>query len=499
MNKTKILEVIIVSAIVVAGFCVRLYKIDNPVLDWHAWRQADTAAVARSFYKEGFNPFIPKYDDMTGWAEKISDNVGPPPNPGRYRFVEFPIYNTLVYAAYLINGGVNEALARLVSVAMSVGSMIMLYLLTKRYFGKATALLTIFIFAFLPYNIYFSRVILPEPTLVFFSLGMLYFADKWIFENKRWQLPVAILFTACALLVKPVAAFYFLPLFYSIYQKEKMLVPKQKRYIMYFILSVLPLIVWRLWMLRYPAGIPASNWLLNGNGIRYKPAFWWWIFSDRLGREILTVFGTILFFVGILFRPENKKYFMHFLALGAFLFLITFATGNVQHDYYQTFIVPILCIFTARGVYLLAKGLPDLLPKIVTIPAAAFFVLLTFYFGWKEIKGFYNINNPEFLVAGKAADQLLPKDAIVIAPNNGDTSFLYQTNRIGWPEVAFPTQEMVDRFNVGYYISVNNDAKTEWLSQKYTVIAKMPNYVIIDLTKKSVNYNKDIGGEPNQQ
>src|ERR1041385_1829182 len=92
--------------VLILAFFVRLYKIDNPIADWHSWRQADTAAVARNFYQDHFNPFVPIYEDMSG----VSD----PPivNPNRYRFVEFPIYESLIYFSYLVNGGVDERLAR---------------------------------------------------------------------------------------------------------------------------------------------------------------------------------------------------------------------------------------------------------------------------------------------------------------------------------------------------------------------------------------------------
>ena len=83
--------------IIAIGFLVRVYKIDSPIADWHSWRQADTAAVTRNFVKEGFNPFYPKGDDSSGIAET------PIPNLGRFRFVEFPIYNIVVYPVYLVS------------------------------------------------------------------------------------------------------------------------------------------------------------------------------------------------------------------------------------------------------------------------------------------------------------------------------------------------------------------------------------------------------------
>jgi len=31
------------------AFIARLYRITNPIADWHAWRQADTSAVSKKF------------------------------------------------------------------------------------------------------------------------------------------------------------------------------------------------------------------------------------------------------------------------------------------------------------------------------------------------------------------------------------------------------------------------------------------------------------------
>jgi 4-amino-4-deoxy-L-arabinose transferase-like glycosyltransferase len=476
--------------IILLGFWVRRYKIDNPVADWHSWRQADTAAVARNFFQEGFNPLVPKYDDMSGVAEN------PIPNPQRYRFVEFPIYNSLVYFLYLLNGGVDERLARLVSILMSLGSTTFLFFIVRKYWGEFTALVSAFVFALLPFNIYFSRVILPEPTLVFFSLGMFYFTDLWIWENSRRLYFISLLFAVAAFLIKPVAIFYLLPLIYSYYQKEKRFWPIPKRYYLWIIPALLPFIGWRVWISQHPEGIPASNWLFNGNNIRFKPAFWKWIIGDRFGREILSVTGTVLFFIGLL-KKDSKNLLLHLLAVSSFLYLIVFATGNVQHDYYQTLIIPALSVFLARGLVVLIQGIPGFVPRIWTIPLAVLFFLLTFYLSWNEVKGFYQINNGSIVVAGKEADRILPKNAVVIAPYNGDTAFLYQINRHGWAYVALPTDELIKKFGVTHYVSVNYDDKTNWVIKKYTVLEKEPGFVIVDLTRLNPSFDKLNDIEPN--
>lgn len=471
--------------ILILAFVVRLYKIDNPIADWHSWRQADTAAVARNFYQEGFNPLIPKYDDMSGVAEK------PVFNPERYRFVEFPIYNSIVYFVYLLNGGVDEKLARLVNVVISLGSLVFVFLITRRYFGKFTALVAAFLFAVLPFNVYFSRVILPEPILVFFSLGMFYYTDRWIRENNFWLYFLSLLFTIFAFLTKPTALFYLLPLIYVYFQKEGKIWPIPLRYFLWVIPAILPFIGWRIWISQHPEGIPASNWLFNGTHIRFRPAFWRWILGDRFGREILAVTGSFLFFLGFLIKPKLKEtLILHLLVLSSLIFLIVFATGNVQHDYYQTLIVPALVIFVARGFVLLIQGVPSFIPRLWTIPMGLLFLSLTIYLGWYEVKGLYQINNPVIVEAGKHADKILPIDAVVVAPYQGDTSFLYQINRPGLPVLPFPIEEVINQFKATHYISTTKDNETNKIMKKYTVIEDNPGYVIVDLRTLNPSFDQ---------
>jgi hypothetical protein len=326
---------------------------------------------------------------------------------------------------------------------------------------------------------------------------MFYFTDRWIFEEKKWQFVLGVFFAICALLTKPVAAFYFLPLISSYYQKEGTFFPIKKKYIIYFSLAFLPLLMWRVWISRHPEGIPASNWLLNGNGIRFHPAFWRWIIVDRFGREILTVPGTVLFFIGLLFKPRGKENsLLHYLALASFLFVIVFATGNVQHDYYQIFIIPALSIFLARGVVLLFERNKELASRIWTIPFAVLFLSLTLYFGWGEAKGLFQINNDSIVRAGDEANRILPKNAIVAAPYGGDTAFLYNTNRHGFPVLITNIEDMIKIYHVSYYLSVAKDPDTKNIMNKYTVLEDNKYFVIVDLTKPNTSSESAQAGKP---
>lgn len=463
------------SLILIAAFFARLYKIESPIADWHSWRQSDTQAVTRNFIKEGFNPFIPRYDDMSGISETPITNVN------HFRFVEFPVYNIAVYPFYLIFG-VADKYSRLVSVFFSLGSIIFLYLICKRYLGIFVSLFTAGVYALLPFNVFFSRTTLPEPTFLFFTLGMMYFLDKWIWENKmRWG-GWGFLFTAIAFLIKPWAIFFIPPLIYSIINKEG----KSKRlikYLLFFGLALLPFLLWRLWILNHAEGIPASSWLYNGDSIRFKPAFFWWIISERLGKEILGATGLVLFAIGLLIRPKNGNFFLHVCALSLFLYFVIFATGNVRHNYYQYIFTPSAAIFLMQGFLYLFSPAKQFVARFWTIILALLFLPLSFYSSNLAVKEFYKINNPAILEAGKRADQILPRDAVVVAPYNGDTAFLYQINRAGFPFIPLPIPELVSDYGVTHFISTTRDAKTNWVLRHFLILVDSPNFIIADLTK----------------
>lgn len=249
-------------------------------------------------------------------------------------------------------------------------------------------------------------------------------------------------------------------------------------------------------MSNFPEGIPASNWLFNGTHIRFRPAFWRWIFGDRLGREILTMAGSFLFFFGLIKKPDQGKYLLHLLVISSFLYLFIFATGNVTHDYYQALIIPALAIFVAYGFVNLFRGFNGMIPRLYTIPLALLMFSLTFYLGWYEIKGLYQINNGVIVEAGEFADRILPKDAIVVAPYGGDTAFLYQVNRPGFAVMAFPVTDLVNIYKVHYYISVDYNNKTNWVVRNFKVLEKNPKFVIADLTERIATPGVTLEKEP---
>src|SRR5688572_9428886 len=86
----------VLLSIVVLALIVRLYKVTSEPLDWHAFRQADTASVTREYVKHGIDLLRPHYHDLSN-IQSGEDNLE------GYRMVEFPLVNavTAVPVKYL--------------------------------------------------------------------------------------------------------------------------------------------------------------------------------------------------------------------------------------------------------------------------------------------------------------------------------------------------------------------------------------------------------------
>ena len=472
----KKVEIFLLLTILLLGLILRLYKIERPIGDWHSWRQADTAAVSRNFIKEGFNPFIPKYDDMSKQANSLD-------NPQRYRFVEFPILNTIIAGVWSITG-INEAYARMVTVFITLGSILLLYFLVRSFSGKTIAFLSVFFFATIPYNVFYSSAILPGPLMIFGILGLYLSFVKWLKSEKWVFLASSILFANLAILTWPIALFFLLPIVYLSYEKYGFALFKNLKLWIFAFLSLAPFIAWRIWMLNFPEGIPNLQFLLNQNNIRFKGAFFRWLVAERMGKLILTVGGFALLVIGLLVKPTKKENLFYLVWLASLiLYFVVFASGNVRHDYYQVPLIPIASIFMAIGTIKLFNLPSEHFSKILGPPVALILIIFMYAFGFYEVRGYWWINRPEIVKAGMAADKILPKDATVIAPYGGDTAFLYQTNRHGYPVVDRPLQELVKN-GTKYLVSVDvADSGVQKLARDCKLLVHDNDYVIVELSK----------------
>src|SRR5260221_3808225 len=141
------ISLLFLGAILLLGVFVRLYRFDNPIADWHSWRQADTSAVSWNFVHNGFDIFHPRFFDISNVASGFD-------NPHGYRFVEFPLYNIAQGGLYMFSHIFTlEEWGRLITIFSSIAGSAFLFLLTRRRANAQVAWFVLLFSLFLPYNI----------------------------------------------------------------------------------------------------------------------------------------------------------------------------------------------------------------------------------------------------------------------------------------------------------------------------------------------------------
>ncbi len=476
--KSRKFEYFIFTFILVGSFVVRLYKINSPIADWHSWRQVDTAAVARIYLNDGIDLLNPRYYDIssiqTGYV-----------NPLGKRLVEFPIYNAIHTLSYKAFPKISfEAWGRLISIFCSLGTIVIVYLLGRKYIGNFGGILGAFFVGFVPFSIYYSRVILPESMATFVAVAGIWFFSQYIDRDSKIELFLGAIMFSVSLLVKPYAAFYGLVIVYLVIKKfgiKKIFtnIPL----LLSLDIALIPFLLWRAWIFPQIEGIPHLAWAFNGDAIRFRPAFWRWIFAERLGNLILGMWGLVPFSLGLIVhsRDDKKKdWVIELMALSMFAFVSVVATASVRHDYYQSIAVPAIALTWAKGFDYLWKI------KIGSAVSAKIFLIFStgmmLGMGAYKVKEYYKINHNEFVEVGAVVDRLTPKDAKVIAPDNGNTVFLYYTKRQGWPVLEEGIDAVIAK-GADYYVSVNNDADTNMFKNKFETVASGKDFVLLDLHK----------------
>lgn len=469
----KLSEWVIVIVILVLGIWVRTYRLTTPLADWHSWRQADTAAVARNFIQERFNLLYPQSDSL--WSLSPTQL----PNPNRYFLNEFPLYNATV-AVFYHYFGINHVYGRVVNIIVSALGALYLFLLVKKLLGFPPAIFSLLYYSLLPYNIYYNRVFMPDPTFVAFSIIALYYTVVWTTSQKLSDGLLMVATFAIASLVKPYAIFMIIPMIYWVIRNRGLEVFRHKSTYLYALGAIIPLVLWRYHLSLHPEGSFATGWLLNGDKIRFTGAFFRWLIFDRLNRLIFATGGFVLFIVGLFTAHLKKNTSLFFVwTLTIFLYFTIFAKGNVNHDYYQLPLVApgiVLAVIGAQNLLALAKTKLQYFFNFILVSGL---FILSLAFGWYEVRGFFNINNPAIVAAGQAVDRLLPQEALVIAPYQGDPAFLYQTNRNGWPIGGNIPDRIRDGAN--YYVTTSRDAEYNDLKAKYTLLYENDTYSIIKL------------------
>lgn len=169
------------AAILALSALAHLKGITAPVIDYHSHRQANTASIARNFYRHSLPPWAPRVDWEGGGPERAA--------------TELPLYMWLAGLLWPVLG-LGEAWGRLLSAACSAATAVLLFELLERRSrgpgGRETgwletepAFLAGLAFSVLPVEVYFGRTVQPEALALLATVASFWAMDRHLATEGR--------------------------------------------------------------------------------------------------------------------------------------------------------------------------------------------------------------------------------------------------------------------------------------------------------------------------
>lgn len=185
-------RVLLVSLFVLAG-ALRSVDVWRPVDGTmrEAWREPDVAGIARNYYEEDMNLFVPRIDwraDGPGIVES-----------------EFPLFAWCGAVLYHVCG-YHEEILRVMSFVLSLAATVYFYRLASLTLPAMGVLISMAVFAVNPLAARLASSVQAEPLMFLAYVGAVYHFVKWSRDQTRFQYWAAMLMTALAILAKAPAA-----------------------------------------------------------------------------------------------------------------------------------------------------------------------------------------------------------------------------------------------------------------------------------------------------
>ncbi len=476
----KKLDYLILAILVTLALLARLYKIDTPLADLHSFRQVDTAAVARNYVRSGINLMRPVYDDQSNIQTGFE-------NPQGLRFVEFPLYNALIalFARY-VPVVTLEIWGRLISVGFSLITLAILYYFALKEKNRTAAVATGLVYGLFPFIVFFSRVVLPETTAIAHMMIGILLVYHGVKKGKNHTLLLTLggVFVALSILIKPTTIFYGITVLYLFISAYKFDIFKTWRFYYVAALCLIPFVLWRGYITQFPEGIPASSWLFSTvhtfegpKDILFRPAFFRWIFMERIGAGMMGMFGSAFLLMGLV--SQYKKLFIPSIILSGFAFLFTFQGGNVQHEYYQTILFPAIALATGVGIAQFLKLPKSVAQPFVLYPLVVVFFLFSIAFSYYKIKDYYSYPQDLPKIAELVRIFTKPTDRIV-TDRLGDTTLLYLMDRKGAPAIYKELPELKE-MGYNYIVTLDEEKTTKYQEEGYEVVIENELFSLIRL------------------
>ena len=405
---------LILFLIILLGLFLRVYHLDYPYLDHNSWRQTDVASFAENFYNHDFNILKPEVN----WNGKENSILG----------LEFQITPWLTSILYLFLG-IKDWVGRIIPIIFSLLSLIYIYKLIELYHNFKVALFSTFVFAILPLNVFFSRVLMPESGMIFFSIASLYYTSKYIKNEKQKEFILAIFFITLTFLSKLPTLYLLLPLAFIIYSKYGFKFINNRKIWILFLLPIFITILYYVYI-QNTADITHISYKLGtkqwGNLQVWKDSNFYSILILRFYTIIFTSLGSILFIAGLFL--SKRKYFFHIWLFSIIAYFFILAHGNKVTSYYQLPIIPVGSYFIGLALYTIYKTRRLKIFSYITC-------LLLFYLSMVNLLPLYDMYAYSVYPAASKIQEIDKENALILfIPHRVEMKpeLSYYANRKGW-------------------------------------------------------------------
>jgi len=360
-------QAIVFALIFIAALGIRLYRINEPPLSFHATRQYRSLLIARGFYYQGLQ-------GLPEWKKEVTRI-----NQQRQGLLEPPVIELLTAAGYRMVGGEYFWFPRLLSILFWLVGGGFVYLIGEKIANAKAALFATAFYLFLPFSIQASRSFQPDPLMVLLLLSSVYACLRYDEQPSTSRLIVVYILSACAIFIKPVSLFVIYTVFGTLAfnrQGFRKAVSNPAIFV-FFLVTPLPALLFYLY------GILTSETLQTQAQASFLPQlllnpFYWrgWLENINAVIGFIAFLGALL---GLMMVPKDRPLILLFaMWAGYILFCLVFNYHIATHDYYHLQLIPIAALSLSPLVMAIAERLEDNNREWYRQMAIRFILLLAF-------------------------------------------------------------------------------------------------------------------------
>lgn len=506
-----VIKIIIISLLFLSAFGIRIYHINDPLMDFHPMRQYRSALIARALYFESQGS-IPE------WKKEIVSR-------NKMNVYEPPIMEYLASLSYRISAREILWIPRLLSSIFWLIGGLFLFLIIKKITSINAAFFSTAFYLLAPFGILASRSFQPDPLMVMGLLISIFTMLKY-YEHQtiRWLLFAASI-SALAILIKFISLFLIFGafIFIGIYLHGSRKFMFNVRTCIFIIVGIIPSIIF------YSYGLFISKSILHvaqGDILPHlllKPFFWKGWFTQigivaGLGRYsgLSRIVGYTVFSVALLgifaFRNKPSRGLIMGLWSGYFLFGLVFSYTTHTHDYWHLQIIPLIAISLGPLVHLILNKLNKILKQWYWQTAVLLIPIIVVVLGFPILQSKWEQNRQDYM-----QKVLMAQEIGHLVSHNTKTFFLSEhygvwlryhgeIAGISWPthwdfnarkmrglhipiaEEHFNALSSISspEFFIITFLSEFNRQKDlkEFLFREFPILVHKDNYIIFDLRKR---------------